>query len=109
MKTLKQFILEKIESSDVHSDLSKLGKHIDQHGGYHLYTPSKPVSHGNFSKVMAKHGFKRITHYMSGAKRDPDDHAYERTPAPYHRESVNLTLDDKKNIKHIKRSVQLQR
>lgn len=106
MKTLKQFMLEKIESSDVHSDLSKLGKHKDQHGGYHLYTPSKSVSHGTFSKVMAKHGFKRMTHYMSGAKMHPDSHVYERTPAPYHRETVHLTLDDKKNIKHIHRSLQ---
>ena len=106
MKTLKQFMLEKVESSDVHSELSKLGKHKDQHGGYHIYTPAKAVSHSTFSKVMSKHGFRRMTHYKSGAKMDSDTHIYERTPAPYHTETVHLTLDDKNNIKHIHRSLQ---
>ena len=106
MKTLKQFMLEKNESLDIHSELSKLGKHKDQHGGYHLYTPSKDVSHSKFSKVMTKHGFKRMSHYMSGEKMGPDDHVYERTPGPYRTEIVNLTLDNDKNIKHIHRSLQ---
>ena len=106
MKTLKQFMFEAVNNSDVHSDLQKLGAHHDQHGGYHLYTPSKKVTTAHVAKAMAKHGFRRMTHYASGGKMDADTHMYERTPAPYHTEKVHLTLHDNGDVKHIHRSFQ---
>ena len=106
MKTLKEFMTEGIQSSHVHSDLEKLGNHKDRYGGRHLYTPTKHVTTDHLAKVMNKHGFKRMTHYLSGGKMDSDTHVYERTPAPYHTETVHATLDDKKNVKHIHRSLQ---
>jgi hypothetical protein len=106
MKTLEQFMSEAVKSSDVHPDLQKLGTHKDQHGGYHIYTPSKKVSVANVAKVMAKHGFKRMTHYRSGGKVDVNTHMYERTPAPYHTEVVHLTHHDNGDVKHIHRSLQ---
>ena len=105
MKSFKEFISESSRSSDVHSDLVKLGKHTDQGGGYHVYMPHKPTKVDSVVATLKKHGFERSKRYRSGGEMPADMHCYKRTPAPYHTETINVDHIDGK-VSHIKRSLQ---
>jgi hypothetical protein len=105
MKTFRQIIEGFIGPDVLHSHLTKLGKHTDQGGGYHLYKPHKSMTPKDVAKTLVGHGFERNTHTRHGAKTGPDVHSYSRTPAPYHTETVNIDHKDGK-VTWIHRSLQ---
>lgn len=104
MKKFSAFLTEAIQSSDVHSDLKKIGEHKDNGGGYHLYK-GNGHSVDKIIGTLKKHGFTRINHYRSGGAVAADVHMYERTPARYHTESVSIDHEGGKAT-WIRRSIQ---
>lgn len=99
MKTLREFIEESAYSGKddaaVHNDLIKAGLKPAQLG----YTANH--SHAALHKILTKHGYKPVTHYMSDGRPMPKPHSVYEKESRYTRHVAQMQVKGGK-ITHIR-------